>query len=175
MFYHWFLKFEDKYNKKNLHISPLLFFEAFFRAIATSASIFFSKNSLFFVNISSVERNFWIASCVVGGCSLFLPPKIFHILHNWLNFLTKVKSLPKISKLSQNLPQRNNKTSPIVRSSFRCVTSRNSLTRQKAKCKKRGAWACSSFPGHQGLTDVLEGETLGDFLSFLQSYNKCML
>ena len=84
--------------------SPLLFFEASFLAVATSPSIFFSKNSLFFVNISSVDRNFWIASWVVGGCSLFLPPKIFHILSFLLlDFLTRTISQSSNDKMKSNL------------------------------------------------------------------------
>ena len=71
-----------------------LFVLAFFRAVATSDSIFFSRKSFgklvsfhtfppmnfktcFFISISSVSLNFWIASPVVTGLSCPpLPPKI---------------------------------------------------------------------------------------------------
>lgn len=52
---------------------PRLFFVPFFFAVTSSWSIFFSRNSCFLVNISSVSRSRWIASWGVG-CFPPLPP-----------------------------------------------------------------------------------------------------
>lgn len=52
---------------------PRLFFVPFFFAVMSSCSIFFSRNSCFLVNISSVSRSRWIASWGVG-CFPPFPP-----------------------------------------------------------------------------------------------------
>lgn len=64
-----------------VHLSPLLFFVPFLLAVTSSCSIFFSRNSCFLVNISSVSRSRWIASWGLAH----LPP--FPLLPN--NFPNK--------------------------------------------------------------------------------------
>uniref|UniRef100_A0A224Y5L6 Uncharacterized protein n=1 Tax=Panstrongylus lignarius TaxID=156445 RepID=A0A224Y5L6_9HEMI len=55
-------------------MATLLLAVPFFLTITSSCSIFFSRYSCFFTNISSVTLSFCIASDVVGALSSFLPP-----------------------------------------------------------------------------------------------------
>ena len=70
-------------------MAVLLLVFAFFLAMSSSRSIFFSRNSCFFISISSVSLNFWIASPVVGAVSPFFPkifPKKLILRRNWTKF-----------------------------------------------------------------------------------------
>lgn len=100
------------YSWTRRRCSPLLFFVPFFFAICSSCSIFFSRNSCFFVSISSVSRSFWIASCGLGPFPPFPPPNILPSnaitgalqYSNYLNKkLKEISGIPEKNSLATSL------------------------------------------------------------------------
>uniref|UniRef100_A0A2M4D2M7 Uncharacterized protein n=1 Tax=Anopheles darlingi TaxID=43151 RepID=A0A2M4D2M7_ANODA len=69
--------FSYRFFRFSAWIAARLFLVPFLRAVSISISIFFSRNSSFFVSIFSMSRSFCIASLGVGAGSPFLPENNF--------------------------------------------------------------------------------------------------